>query len=175
MVSVFLAEFLHLLIMWLEGKGSPTPHKSSTFDDPRPRKKCQNETISHQFMIFKRNSRKILPWWWNFWVTIRYGSSFFIEGRQLLFEEGLRQLHVLQPEVLWQNSFREVIGFKNTVRLDRLMGRYLSGVFFFITDRMLKRLIIRIDPEDVRYIVLYTSENIQMVRYVHNIDMNNDN
>ena len=51
---------------------------------------------------------------------IRYGSSFFIEGRQLLFEEGLRQLHVLQPEVLWQNSFREVIGFKNTIFVNNL-------------------------------------------------------
>lgn len=101
--------------------GEPTPYKSSTFDDPKPRKQCQNKPISYQFMIFKWNSRTILPWWWSFWVTISDTTGKWLDmglfspfsGRQLLCEEGLRQLHVLQPEVLWQNSFREVIGFKH--------------------------------------------------------------
>lgn len=86
--------------------GEPTPYKSSTFDDPKPRKQCQNKPISYQFMIFKWNSRTILPWWWSFWVTISDTTGKWLDmglfspfsGRQLLCEEGLRQLHVLQPE-----------------------------------------------------------------------------
>ena len=144
--AFFLAELLHLLIMWLEGKGQlddskyssgplvksghllhpfwapvhrlPTKARPSMTQDLEKNVKTkQFHNISHQFMIFKRNSRKILPWWWNFWVTILQENDsiweFFFHRRP---PTSLRRRATTTPRAAARSTLAEFVSWSDRLQ-----------------------------------------------------------